>query len=127
MDEHFRSVFNSSCRPDKSGQTSNLNNLNTSEISQTGYHTYFSQFHRRASSTSSSVSADILSAFISAVTCEARMMYGAGENWVEEMEGNSGSLPKWYEKTDFFTPVSDSLAVFPAQHIQPAGIILILR
>ena len=37
MHEHFRSVFNSSCRLAKSEQTSNLNNLNTSEIFLTSY------------------------------------------------------------------------------------------
>ena len=40
------------------------------------------------------------------------MMYATGENWVEGMEGNGGSLPKWCEKTDFFTYFSDSLVFF---------------
>jgi len=55
------------------------------------------------------------------------MMCGTGENWVEGMEGNGGSLPKWCEKTDFLTYVSDSLVVFPTQHFQLAGIIMRLR
>jgi hypothetical protein len=55
------------------------------------------------------------------------MMCGTAENLAEVMEGNGGSLPKWCEKADFLTYISDSLAVFPAQHTQPAGIILRLR
>jgi hypothetical protein len=40
------------------------------------------------------------------------MMCGTVENWAEGMDSNGGSLPKWCEKTDFFTYVSDSLVFF---------------
>ena len=55
------------------------------------------------------------------------MMCEAGENSLEGMEGNGGSLPKWCENTGSVTYVSDYWAVFPAQHTQPVGVFLRLR